>query len=432
MPQTALLFSMLKLTPNEQDLLYTQAELKKLEDNSYLEDEKNENFQYIKGKFFANESTDKAKLLNVWSWIFGTVPNVYAWYTGNPSYDFWMNLREVVEDLTTLWFFTFAIQRVNGQLQLVYQPAKGYLYKDWKDNIIRFYTDDAGKFYFLMQEYGYGYIKNTLYSTPSQYVINGTEVPLDTIPQTKWMLPVIKTGIEWSALIIGVDQLPSITQRIKNMVYAIDRHIVMNHTQYLENVESFVLLKNINLPQKHIKNYQDGKKISFSDLWRIVQGTEDSAIEFVKNGNDLIDKCIEDNQNFVRRVSSITAIPPEFLGLETTDGAIWAWSRTLKQWSFIKKIQSIRDIIDIAIGQAMELMGIDEQYTRPDIFAKSSQELATELQTARSAKLISLYNAIKEYNDYTDEETELEQKRIQEEDERAIDLAAKSQKWLGK
>ena len=80
----------------------------------------------------------------------------------------------------------------------------------------------------------------------------------------------------------------------------------------------------------------------------------------------------------------------------------------------------------------MELMGIDEQYTRPDIFAKSSQELATELQTARSAKLISLYNAIKEYNDYTDEETELEQKRIQEEDERAIDLAAKSQKWLGK
>lgn len=65
MPQTALLFSMLKLTPNEQDLLYTQAELKKLEDNSYLEDEKNENFQYIKGKFFANESTDKAKLLNV-------------------------------------------------------------------------------------------------------------------------------------------------------------------------------------------------------------------------------------------------------------------------------------------------------------------------------------------------------------------------------
>ena len=42
---------MLKLNTTEQDILYAQAELKKLEDNSYLQDEQNENFKYIKGKF---------------------------------------------------------------------------------------------------------------------------------------------------------------------------------------------------------------------------------------------------------------------------------------------------------------------------------------------------------------------------------------------
>ena len=53
---------MLKFNSTEQEILYAQAELKKLEDNSYLEDEQNENFKYIKDKFFANELINKVKL----------------------------------------------------------------------------------------------------------------------------------------------------------------------------------------------------------------------------------------------------------------------------------------------------------------------------------------------------------------------------------
>ena len=42
--------------------------------------------------------------------------------------------------------------------------------------------------------------------------------------------------------------------------------------------------------------------------------------------------------------------------------------------------------------------------------------MATELQTARNAKLVSMRNAIKRYNDYDDLETQEEYDRIQEED----------------
>lgn len=57
----------------------------------------------------------------------------------------------------------------------------------------------------------------------------------------------------------------------------------------------------------------------------------------------------------------------------------------------------------------------DQQYTRPDVFAKSSKELAEELATARTANIISQYNAIKEYNGYTDDEAQAEYDRIQSE-----------------
>lgn len=66
----------------------------------------------------------------------------------------------------------------------------------------------------------------------------------------------------------------------------------------------------------------------------------------------------------------------------------------------------------------MEFLALDnteEQYTRPDVFAKSSKELAEELATARTANIISQYNAIKEYNGYTDDEAQAEYERIQSE-----------------
>jgi hypothetical protein len=56
---------MLNISLQDQKLLVKQSELKKLETNQYLHDVNNDNFQYIKGKFFALDNDDKCKLLNV-------------------------------------------------------------------------------------------------------------------------------------------------------------------------------------------------------------------------------------------------------------------------------------------------------------------------------------------------------------------------------
>jgi hypothetical protein len=154
-----------------------------------------------------------------------------------------------------------------------------------------------------------------------------------------------------------------------------------------------------------LDDYNEGKRVNFSQIWRIINGNEDSSIEFVNNINSLIDKAIIDEENNIRRISSISCVPIEFLWLENNEGAIWMGSRSLRHGAFIKKIEYYRWLFDEAISLFLELKKQDEPYTRPDVFAKSDTELVNELSTARTAWIISKYNAIKKYNDYTDEET---------------------------
>jgi len=56
---------MLNISLQDQNLLFKQANLKKLENNTYLKDITNDNYRYIKNKFFLYEDHSKAQLLNI-------------------------------------------------------------------------------------------------------------------------------------------------------------------------------------------------------------------------------------------------------------------------------------------------------------------------------------------------------------------------------
>lgn len=398
---------MLNISTQDQKLLYKQSSLKKLENNLYLTDTENENYKYIKKKFFYEDS-EKAKLLNIWSGIFGTIADIFAYYVGTPDYDFGNDIDDLVRDIISLWFCTIGIERVNWKLQMTYQPAKNYRNENWIDKISRLYQDDKENLYVLITEYYVWRIENKLYAMPWVSLQWWKQVPLDTIYQTANLQEAIETWLDVPALLVVEDSSVSMIERIKPLVYAIDRQIVMNHAQYLQNVESFILFKNIKRPQKLLDQYNAWKRIDFSEVWRIVNGWEDSQVEFVNNVNSLIDKSIEDTDNHIRRISSMTTVPIEFLGLDTNDGSIGVWSRTLKHGAFMKKVEYIRDILDEAFMEFMRLDNNNDTYTRPDVFAKSDKELVEELQMARTANIISQYNAIKKYGNYTDEEAKAE------------------------
>jgi len=414
---------MLNISIFDQSQLYKQSQLKKLQDNSYLTDINNENFLYIKDKFFNWELNSKAQLLNIGSWLFTAVSWSIASYVWEPSLWYDLDISQYVEDFVALWFATIWIERVDWKLSTIYLPAKNYWNDNWIHKVLRMYVWDTSnivQYFVLVQEYWIWYIENKLYRLLWTSLVWGVEVPLDTIPQTADMEQRVLTWLDVPAIIIvkedEMEQYPtSIIEKIKNLVYAIDRQIVMQHTQFIQNVESFVLFKWIRLPTKLLTDYNSWKKINFSELWRVVMADEEWSIEFVKNSNDLIDKAMEDNNNHIRRISSMTTVPIDFLWLDSGDGAIGSWSRSLKYSSFFKTIWDIRAMFDKYILQIVEIIWTDQDYlwyTRPDVLEKSDKELVEELVIAREAKLISLYNAVKKYNDYTDEETDAEIEKI--------------------
>ena len=407
---------MLQISRYGRDLLFRQAENKKLQTGEYLQDVENENFEYIRDKFFSNEKLEKALLLNVGSGIFTTIADVFAFYVGNTDYDFWISMDEFVRDMISVWFCTIGLERVDWKLQMIYQPAKNYRQENWIDKISRLYIDDNEYFYVLVQTYMPWYIENKLYKLVWTSLTSWEEVKLDTIPQTAGLQERVETWLNVPALIVIRDNLIPMVEKVKPLVYAVDRQVVMNHTQYLQNGESFVIFKGIKRPQKTLDDYHKWVKIDYSKLGRVINGDVDSSIEFVNNTNALIQTAISDMDNFIRRISSITTIPVEFLWLESKEWAIGVGSRTLRHGAFMKKVQYYRDLLDEALLDFLELIKAkNDTYHWEDIFAKSSSDLADELKVAREALIISQYNAVKQYGNYTDEETQEEMDRIDEE-----------------
>lgn len=189
----------------------------------------------------------------------------------------------------------------------------------------RFYMDDTKDFdqyYVLITEYYTGRTENKLYQMNGPKSLDTLiEVPLDTRPETANLLPVEQTGLPYPAIVVIkedlMDQKPlSMADMIKDIVYSLDRKTMLFETQFLKNVESFILTKNIARPMHLLEKYQNGVKIRFADLPRVLRTSdEQGSIEFVNNTNDLIGDAMEYEKSQIARISAITSIPMDFLGI---------------------------------------------------------------------------------------------------------------------
>jgi hypothetical protein len=93
----------MKITNDNLQRLKRNANLAKLYSNVYLRDTENENFRYVKDKFFKHESPDKSALINTGTWLFTTIPEIYANYVGNPYRDYKLDITRATIDYAVLW-----------------------------------------------------------------------------------------------------------------------------------------------------------------------------------------------------------------------------------------------------------------------------------------------------------------------------------------
>jgi len=250
-------------------------------------------------------------------------------------------------------------------------------------------------------------------------MLNSTQVPLDTIYETKFLKDYIDTWIEKVFYLCKEDtreQFPkSIIKKIENIVYAVDRKLLVMELEFLKHWEVFRIFKNINLPIKVLNRYAEWKGLDLWELWHNILWLENSSIEYISNKNELIQDMMNENEKQIRLISSMTSVPVDFLWLESKEWNIGQWSRTLLQWAFLKKIQRYRNFLDKSFEPVEYIIWEDTSWE--DIFVKSDNELIAELKIAREIKVISQLKSIQMYMWVDEEQAQKELDLIREEDD---------------
>lgn len=400
------------IQPSEKTKLMKQQQLKDLYTGDYLNDEQNENFKIISDIFFNNNNT-RCKAFNVGTGLFTSITDIISNFVGNPQNDLRVNLTPYIRDYVSVGKAVFWLKRnENKTYELYYIPAENHIVSDWTSKVFTTYTQIEGEklnqvFYILRQEFTVWRVSNKLYKKESIINDSWQEVPLDTLAETKHLEEEIVTDLEYPSIFyVEATDLPwvqSELDRIKPIIYSIERKAVMFETQFLKEVDQYKIFENIDLSLYA----NDVGEIDTNKMWKIFENKNwlGSDIKFVSNKNELISEAIKYEQTQLKKISAFTGIPSDFLGIEWVTAISWT-SRALMMWSFIEKIQNYRDLFQEFLLNIIKLLAgqknkdgkpITENFVWDDIVNKSDKELVEELKIALEAGIVSRYTGIQKY-----------------------------------
>ena len=413
------------LTWIEQSKLIKQSNLADLVSNDYLNDEYNENTILIADLFFNND-TERAVKFNVWSNLFTTISDAYAFFIDNPNSDVNFNMYQYSKDLVGIWKAVATVSRIDWVLEVEQVEAKNYIYSNWIHKVFKYYEeiiDNETKYFLFRQQYLPWTIINELFELKSMADLDWELVSLDTIPQTEWLEDIVYTWLDIPSIFVAEDiealddKNQSLIEKNKNIVYSLDRKQVMFETQFLQEIDQYKIFENIYIPD-YAKNAD--WSVDLKMLWKVL-ATDTQLwttwnIKYIKNTNDLIQDAINYEQKQLRKISSSTFIPLDFLWLES-NWAISGNSRTIMISSFVKAIENKRQLLqDKLITPILEVFISENQIIKwskekvwklvfwNKVLPQSGKELAEELKIARESGLISQYSAIKTYLNLNEDE----------------------------
>lgn len=383
-------------------------------DNSYLIDEKDDNFKYISKSFFWNDKT-KTKLLNSWSWIFWDVTYTYSSYISSPKNPLEINFEDFIRDLISVWKWVLVFSRENWKLNLNYRESYKHINIDWIDYIFTQY-EYKKKIYILEERYIWWTIENKLYQLSWVNIFwTNIEVPLSTIPATSNLLEYINTWLDQCLFVLNSKRKR--LDEIKNQVYAIDRRIAMIDWQFLTETEQYKFFENVNLDtkadstwvidiQETWKNFENNTSFMWQDL------PVKADLKVITNDNPLLYKAIEYEDKTIERISAISQIPKQFLWVKS-DNSNNTWIAIIQAWwPFYKEIQKIRDSLTSFLTPIFDKIRVQNRedfeinFVYDDIVTKSSEEVLTEIEKARNLRLMTHIDAVKKYWRNTDEEAQ--------------------------
>ncbi|MES2395044.1 MAG: hypothetical protein V4549_03535 [Bacteroidota bacterium] len=400
--------------------------------DDYLFDKDNIQTKFIFDQFFNDKSLfadQKLQLLNISYSLASLITEKFADYVGEPTSTLNIKLDDYVSAFIWGGLSVFVPRIVNSEFKVDYlSPDEYVLEDDGSERLLTYYqvsdTDDNVQTYILEQLYNRNQITRTLFKVSKfqkfrDYSVEGDDVPLNTISATANLEPTeIIDRIDFSPLVKvhnrklkGVKYGTSEIRKVRSLISSIEIEAVNIQDQFLKHLQAKLAIPNSAMKIDPKTGIADIKGLE-------VFGMEggDALPSYIVNSNPLIDKSFAQIEDFLRQICAVLTIPTEFMGLKDGGTAESADTKKIRLISFIKKVEKIRSKFEDAMmqlneikkmwgGKADDILAIEW----PSIFPDDPQILATELQTAQDAKLISNIKAIMRFNGIDEEEAKKEQ-----------------------
>lgn len=394
--------------------LTEQQKKKDLYTGKYITDEKSDHYKFMLEHIFKGECAVYDSNI-VTSWMFKLVADKYAQYVSNPCWDIKYNFYQNVVDITAMNKSIILLER-NDKEELVwkYVKAEKHCKIDWDDYIFTIFKETDGILfkndYTLIQKYYIEWwvqnIESKLYKWIHTWIVNSSDVPLTTIPQTRNIDAQINTWLPKALFVKERDEISKFDE-IKRTVFSMDRLENMIDNELLSNIEKYTIINNVN--PKNVDSAEDvldSKTIINVARWK--DAAPQASVEFVWNKNELVETAIEYLKEKKKEdISSKTSLPREFLWKDSTWNSTSTESRKMIFDDFVSKITSIRDLLDEQIYEIVEVLEwetklIDYNYVWWQVLKSDPIKLLEELKLARECGWTTNENAIKRYMNITD------------------------------
>jgi hypothetical protein len=418
--------------------LYELDQFKSMLSDLYLYDENHPQTKFILEQFYKYEdrqkSIERIRLLNLSYSLPSLIVEKFADYVGQPEIE---GLDFDIDDYISsyIWGGTaiFRPSIDNGVFNVSHKyPNEYILNDDGTERLLTYYynTNSEGDIYIFEEFYKLNNVTRKLYKISklqngNKYSIEGTQVSLDSIPQTVGLAEIeVFEGLTKSPLVvvnnrklIGYKYGTSEIRKIRSLISSIEIEAFNIQDQFLKHLQSKYAV-----PNSAMKPDPKTGLVNVRDLEIIGMETGDTLPAYITNSNPLIDKSFEQIEAYLRQICAIITLPTEFMGLKDGGSAESADTKKIRLASFIKKVEKIRrkferafiEILEIKKVWAKEKVG-EAMISWPSIFPIDNSQVANELAIAQDSKLISNLKAIMIYQGLTREEALVEQQAINQE-----------------
>lgn len=216
-----------------------------------------------------------------------------------------------------------------------------------------------------------------------------------------------------------------VIHNIKSAVEEINDCLTRLSTQFIKHIQA-----KIAIPKSALKVDIDdntGKEIIRSTNLEVIPVDVDDVIpQYITNSNPLIEQQFAEIEKLLDLIAASAEVPEKFVGREQKGGIEKVETKKLSMLEFLRKIEDYQESFKVALETLFEAALILDGATIPDDFEieiKFRDGLPIDKEAAARAhaleidtRLKSQRRAMKEYNEFSEEQVEAELHQIREEE----------------